>query len=474
PRWARRRSAPPGRRPRRDRRRAALQTRRPGLPAPRPGLHLGHRAVADHDALGARGGLRRGRHGLPPRGAARAARSVLPDLLGRRGASPGLRRRPRPDEGAAREVLAARRRALRRLHGRDEADLRAGHPRRRPARVLLVPRARALHADDGQARRRAAAVPLGRQALRAPADPRGVLVPLAVHRRRPVSRPGDLRRAGLPPVRRGRLVRPRRRLLDRRGDGALTRRALRREGRAGRALRRARDRRRARVRRGPAGRRRRLERRRAQDARAARPAGAVAPAASDDVVLPALPRDRQAVSEAAAPHAHGRRRLQALHPRRDARGAPPLDVLDLPARAVADRAGDGGRRRRLDLHAAAGAQPALGDRLGRGGIAAARRADRGLRDDVRPHRPVGLGHRRAPHDARRLRARARRRVGERVRGRADAAPVGCVPAAQPRPHARGDVLRRRRHASGRGAARRAARRRGHRRTRRRGCACRRL
>ena len=76
-----------------------------------------------------------------------------------------------------------------------------------------------------------AALPLWRmvcRALRAPAHPRGVLVSLAVHRRRPVPRAGDLRGARLPAVPRPRLVRRRRRVRARRGDGAPARRALRR------------------------------------------------------------------------------------------------------------------------------------------------------------------------------------------------------------------------------------------------------
>ena len=59
------------------------------------------------------------------------------------------------------------------------------------------------------------------------------------------------------------------------------------------------------------------------------------------------------------------------------------------------------------------------------------------------------------------------RLGQRVRGRADAAPVGLLPPAQPRPPARRALPRRRRDAPGRRHPRRAARRRGDRRARRR-------
>ncbi len=72
-------------------------------------------------------------------------------------------------------------------------DLRGGDPRRRPAPV------RRTATSHGSARRLAAAgrsphaLALRRTSLQRPARPRGVLVPLAVHRRRPVSRARDLR-----------------------------------------------------------------------------------------------------------------------------------------------------------------------------------------------------------------------------------------------------------------------------------------
>ena len=103
----------------------------------------------------------------------------------------------------------------------------------------------------------------------------------------------------------------------------------------------------------------------------------------------------------------------------------------------------------------------------RAGIDWARAAD-GLRDALVADlestfgldRPGRLGAGRAPHDAGRLRARPRRRVGQRVRGRADAAAVRVLPPAQPRPPRRGHVPRRRGHPPRRGHPGRAAGRQG--------------
>ena len=130
------------------------------------------------------------------------------------------------DALGAREVLGPRRRRVRRLHGRDEADLRGGDPRRRAAPVRARERPREVHAVDAAPRRGAAAVARGLRALRTSARARGVLVSLAVHRRRPLSRTSHLWSARLPAVPRRGLVRPRRGLRDRRGHGEGARRPL--------------------------------------------------------------------------------------------------------------------------------------------------------------------------------------------------------------------------------------------------------
>ncbi len=150
---------------------------------------------------------------------------------------------------------------------------------------------------------------------------------------------------------------------------------------------------------------------------------------------------------AAAPHAARRRRLPRVHPRRHARPRAAAHVLHLRPRAGAHRAGDGAARRRLARRAAPGAEPARGDRLGPRRRPAARRAARRHGDELRAGRDPRRGRRGAPDGAARLRARARRGVGQRVRRRADAAPVGLLPPAQPRPAARRPVLRGRRDAS---------------------------
>ena len=79
-------------------------------------------------------------------------------------------------------------RAARRLPRRAEADLRGRHPRRGPAAVPGRRRLRAARAEHGAAGRAVAAAPLRRPLLRARARARGVLLPLAVHRRRPLPR----------------------------------------------------------------------------------------------------------------------------------------------------------------------------------------------------------------------------------------------------------------------------------------------
>ena len=75
------------------------------LAAARRRLHVGHRPVADHDAVGARGDVR-GRRPRPARRAhAAPARPALPDPLGGRGAAPRLRGRPRAAARGGRAVL---------------------------------------------------------------------------------------------------------------------------------------------------------------------------------------------------------------------------------------------------------------------------------------------------------------------------------------------------------------------------------
>ena len=199
-------------------------------------------------------------------------------------------------------------------------------------------RARDLAAFTPSMLRLGAALPLYRavaRALRASARARGVLFSFAVHRRRPVSRTSHIWRARLPAVPRRGVVRPRRGLRDRRGDGARAGRPLRRAGGAHRASAGRGDGRRARGRRAARRRCRRLERRRPAHARARRPQGAAAQAHADDVLLPAVPRLRPDVRRAAAPHAARRRRVPQVHPRRHARGSHRVDVLDLRPRARA-------------------------------------------------------------------------------------------------------------------------------------------
>ncbi|CAA9485585.1 MAG: Phytoene dehydrogenase, partial [uncultured Solirubrobacteraceae bacterium] len=337
----RRRPAPAGPGLRRDGGRGAREAGRARLPAARRRLHLGHRAVADHDAVGARGDLR-GRRARPRLGGdAAAPRSDVPDLLVVDRRALRLLRRHRPPARRDGEVLAQGRRPARRLPGRPEADLRAGDPRRRAQGVPLLPRLRLLAADDAEARRGPAAVLVRGALLRAPAHPRGLLVPLAVHRRRPASRAGDLRGARLPAGHRRRLVRRRRRLLARGGDGPAARRPLRRPGRAHRARPGAGDRR-AHARWDSHPRRRGgLQRRRAQDPRARRAARTAAQAPPDDVGVPALPRDLSTLPAPAAPHPAGLRRLPRLHPQRHARLRAAGRLLDLRPCPVAHRAGHG-------------------------------------------------------------------------------------------------------------------------------------
>ena len=229
------------------------QPGRPRVPAARRRLHLGHRPVARDDALGARGDVRRRRARLRTRGDARAARSVLPDLLGGRGRAHGLRRgagadaRARSRSSPPRDALA-----FDGFMAALQPDLRAGHPRRGAgASSRRCASLRALHADDGCGS--GAAQPLSWLVARHFRHPR-VREAFSFHSLfiggDPFRVPAIYARARLPPVRRGRLVRAGRRLLDRRGDGAGARRALRRRGSsASRRAGGARDGRRARGRR---------------------------------------------------------------------------------------------------------------------------------------------------------------------------------------------------------------------------------
>ena len=203
-------------------------------------------------------------------------------------------------------------------------------------------RLRAAGARHGPAGRPAPAALLRRALVRAPARARGVLVPLAVHRRRPVPGARDLRRARLPAGGSTAAGTPRA------GPTRWSRRWPRRWTCA--AARRSR--------------------------RSSTPAGAspgVRLAGGEriaaDVVVSnadvlrthellgrAAPRRRlretmscfllylgtdRPIRRAAAPHAAGRRRLPRVHPRRHARPRAAAHVLHLRPCAGAHRAGDG-------------------------------------------------------------------------------------------------------------------------------------
>ncbi len=99
------------------------------------------------------------------------------------------------------------------------ADLRAGRSSA-PAGARSAPRTRALAARRCCASARHGRLAPHRALLRAPARARGVLVPLAVHRRRPVPRPGGLRARWCTSRCRRRLVLRGRRVRARRGAGA--------------------------------------------------------------------------------------------------------------------------------------------------------------------------------------------------------------------------------------------------------------
>ena len=151
------RAAAAGRGARRRRARAARAPRRPRLPAARRRLHLGHRPVADHDAVGARGDVRRRRAG-PALARSRCAGSTRST-----GSTGRARSGTSTSAPTATRLRAADRAVLRRATPRsvdgflaalrpiyEEGILGAG---RRPFGVRA--RLRAARADDGAARRAA-------------------------------------------------------------------------------------------------------------------------------------------------------------------------------------------------------------------------------------------------------------------------------------------------------------------------------
>ena len=148
--------------------------------------------------------------------------------------------------------------------------------------------------------------------------------------------------------------------------------------------------------------------------------------------------------------------LPRLHPRGDARARAAVVLLDLRPRARADRAGDGDRGRRLAGDPAAGPEPARATSTG--SEAADGLRDASSRTSSRTFGLTGLGasvrveHRMTPVDfARDLGAVD----GQRVRDRADAAPVGLLPAPNRDRRVRRALPRRRRDTPGRRDPRRA-------------------
>ena len=174
-------------------RRAAPAPGRPRVPAARRGLHVGHGPVAADDAVGARGDVR-GRRARPPRRGRRCGGSIrCTGSAGPASPSTSTSRRPGAAARGGGEVLRRRRGA--------GGAVPRGAARRSTSRASSPPgaapssrrRLRAARAAHGAARRAAPAARVRRALLRAPAGARGVLVPLAVHRRRPVPRARDLR-----------------------------------------------------------------------------------------------------------------------------------------------------------------------------------------------------------------------------------------------------------------------------------------
>ena len=446
-------AAPPGR---------GLRRHACSSSAPEPGgraaqlrdgrLHLGHRPVADHDAVGARGDVR-GRRARSARRGRRCAGSTRSTGSAGRATSAAFDFCDSPErlrEEVARFSARDARRvddflaALRPIY--EQGILGAGRRAFGDLRsfAALVPALARL----------GAIVPLHRFVARHFEHPR-VREAFSFHSLfiggDPFRVPGDLRGARLPPGARRRLVRRRRRLLaSSRRWRAHARRALRRarDGdrveRGRRVTRRAARRRRARRRR-----RRGLERRRAAPrtscsaaARARRP---LRPTMSCFLLyLGTDRRVRATCCTTRCSSARGYRefiRTSRAGARCRRRSRPTCTPRRAPRRRWRRPAATRSRP-------AAGAQPARGDRLGaRWATACATRSSRDLEATLRADRARRVGARGAPHDAARLRARARRRRRQRVRGRADAAPVGLLPAAQPRARRRRALPRRRRDAS---------------------------
>ena len=397
---------------------------------------------------------------LHSRGPAAPSRPALPARVGERRADLDFFE-TRPDAGGDRALRRARRPRARRLPRALQADLRGGHPRRRPAGVPAA-RVRALRAAMV---RLGAALPLHRSSRRFFRNPRvreaisfhslfiggdpyrvpaiyGALVYLQLLDGvwytdggvysvvEAMARPLDVRCGARVGASRPRRPRPRRRLgaasasPPTSSSPTPTRCACTSCSAAARRGRRLRP---------------------------------------DDVVLPALPGHRPALRRSCPPHLLVGRDYRDFIRDVTRRGAC-QDVLRLHPRA----------------HAHRGAMaPAGGDSLVRPAArsptcaparldarpTAARLAGRRPRADVRADRARASVARRAADDAPRLPRPARRRGGQRLRPRADAAPVRLVPPAQPRRPRRRALPRRRRDAPGRRHPRRRARRRGHRRPR---------
>ena len=361
---------------------------RPRLPAQRRRLHVGHGPVADHDAVGARGDLRGGRprprlrgrrcaawtRSTGSTGPARSATSTSPTTA--TACATRSRASPRATPRRLDDFLAA----LKPIY--EDGDRRA--PGRRP--FLLARRLRPPHAEMVRLGALLAAAPLRLALLRARARARGVLLPLAVHRRRPATAcPRSTARsstcrcstaAGTPRAASTRWSRRWRAPLDVRcGAPVEAIEHARRARRRACALRGG-----ERV----ARRRRGLQRRRPARARAARPPrAAAAPAARRcRCFLLYLGTDR--AFERLLHHTllvgHG---LPRLHPRRSRAGAAlPTTYstyVHAPARTEAAMARRG---RRLAARPAARPEPARGHRLGARGRRAARRG--GARTSRRP------------------------------------------------------------------------------------------
>ena len=234
-------------------------------------------------------------------------------------------------------------------------------------------------------------------------------------------------------------------------------------GRGDRAGQRAGDGRAARGRRADRRRRGDLQRRRAARPRAPRPPRTGPPRWCRRCRASCSTSARTGFAEAAAPHAAGRDRLPRLHPHVTRGGALPRTYstyLHAPSRTEPAMAANGG-----DSLACCCRCPTCA-----AAIDWAREAD-GLRDALVADLETTFGldgldasvareHRMTPVDFASELGAVRR---QRVRDRADAAPVGLLPPPQPRPARGGAVPRRRRDPSRGRDPRRAAGRRGDRR-----------